>query len=181
MMDPFEDSDADDAIPRTLVFGTEVTAPPFREKGFRGLTQLVSEVDDFAEEFTAYGAALRRAHRRMVRWKESGAVEVVPPTKKRRLENGVANGVSADSKGGGEDGDERDERDERVDRYERDERGEDADEGEDGEESRLHRVNGDHDEADETFEKTALVTPDDEVGEEAEPVTLVGGSDAERD
>ena len=83
--DPFEDSDRDDASPQNLAFGGEKATGLFREKGLGGLCLLGKEADDFGEEVSSYAASLRRATRRLTRWRGHEAdLGVIPPVKKPR-------------------------------------------------------------------------------------------------
>ncbi|RGP77752.1 hypothetical protein FLONG3_4141 [Fusarium longipes] len=82
--DPFEDSDDENALPRNLTY-RDKTPGPFREKGVGGLCLLTKEKDDFGEEVSAYAAALRRATRRLARWRpRAHELGVVPPVKRPR-------------------------------------------------------------------------------------------------
>lgn len=92
MPDPFVDSDEEDA----RYPGEKSLA--FRGKGFGGLCQLVSEDDDFGEEFATYSAALRRVGRRLHRWDDPdmAARGVVRPIKKRRVATGDTPEVNGD-------------------------------------------------------------------------------------
>jgi Ino eighty subunit 1 len=74
--DPFADSDEEDFLsfggkPPVVVNNGEQQPLKFvyRERGVGGLSLLTAEDDDFGEEVTAYAAALRRAERRLRRWK----------------------------------------------------------------------------------------------------------------
>lgn len=97
--DPFEDSEDEDLRP--IMFPPDKAHETFRERGFGGLALLSSEPDDFGEEVTSYGAAFRRAERRLVRWDNTDGEEinVVQPIKKRKL-----NGVNGTSEGDTQDG-----------------------------------------------------------------------------
>ncbi|KAB5575831.1 hypothetical protein GE09DRAFT_605923 [Coniochaeta sp. 2T2.1] len=74
------------------------SAEPFRERGFGGLTPLMSEKDDFGEESSAYAGALRRAARRLDRWENHVGPElgVIRPIKKPRTTNGHKNDEDED-------------------------------------------------------------------------------------
>lgn len=77
MQNPFEDSEDEEF----KVPGAD--KGQFREKGYGGLVQTVDEDDDFGEEVSAYGAALRRATRRLDRWLEyEDELGVVAPIKR---------------------------------------------------------------------------------------------------
>lgn len=97
MEDPFDDSEGEDnvtALKHHLLVGPSAypagTDPmtgkkmPFRERGFGGLVPLVTEIDDFGEEFSAYNASLRRAVRRLDRWESQSGPDAGPiaPIKK---------------------------------------------------------------------------------------------------
>lgn len=79
----FQDSDEEDDNPRTLFSGAY---GPFRSRGPGGLCQLKSESDDFGEETASYGAAIRRAVRRLDRWGARGEKGVVAPVKRKRTQ-----------------------------------------------------------------------------------------------
>lgn len=97
--DPFDDSEGEDnvnALKHHLLVGPSVYPPgvdpmsgkrmPFRERGFSGLVPMISEKDDYGEEFVAYTASLRRAVRRLSRWEAHEGPDVGPiaPIKKTR-------------------------------------------------------------------------------------------------
>ncbi|KOS18688.1 Ino eighty subunit 1 [Escovopsis weberi] len=82
--DPFEDSDGESSSPANLpkVNGDRI-ANDFRESGIGALCLLASEVDDYGEEVGSYAAAMRRATRRLSRWKgRESELGVIPPVKK---------------------------------------------------------------------------------------------------
>jgi len=82
--DPFEDSDDETSLPRNLSYGDKPPGP-FREKGVGGLCLLTKEKDDFGEEVSAYAAALRRATRRLARWRpQAHELGVIAPVKRPR-------------------------------------------------------------------------------------------------
>lgn len=98
--DPFDDSEGEDnvnALKHHLLVGPSVYPPgvdpmtgkrmPFRERGFGGLVSMVTEQDDYGEEFSAYAASLRRAVRRLNRWEAHTGPDTGPiaPVKKPRL------------------------------------------------------------------------------------------------
>ncbi|PSR80763.1 hypothetical protein BD289DRAFT_373544 [Coniella lustricola] len=100
MDDPFDDSEGEDNInalkhhalvgPSAYPAGVDPMSGkklPFRERGYGGLVPMVSEIDDFGEEFVAYSASLRRAVRRLDRWEAQTGADVAPiaPVKKARL------------------------------------------------------------------------------------------------
>ena len=60
MQNPFDDSEGEEDLAKH--------PGPFRERGFGGLVQLLSEKDDFGEEISAHAAAFRRVGRRLNRW-----------------------------------------------------------------------------------------------------------------
>ncbi|KYK58713.1 hypothetical protein DCS_05730 [Drechmeria coniospora] len=85
--DPFDDSDDEDG-PRNLVANVDKAAATFRETGIGGLCLLKAEEDDYGEEVSSYAAALRRATRRMARWRgREDKLGVVAPVKKRKLDD----------------------------------------------------------------------------------------------
>jgi Ino eighty subunit 1 len=82
--DPFEDSEDETSLPRNLSY-RDKTPGLFREKGVGGLCLLTKEKDDFGEEVSAYAAALRRATRRLARWRpQAHELGVIPPVKRPR-------------------------------------------------------------------------------------------------
>jgi Ino eighty subunit 1 len=82
--DPFEDSDDENSLPRNLTYGDK-NPGLFREKGVGGLCLLAKEKDDFGEEVSAYAAALRRATRRLARWRpQAHELGVIPAVKRPR-------------------------------------------------------------------------------------------------
>lgn len=98
--DPFDDSEGEDnvnALKHHLLVGPSVYPPgvdpmtgkriPFRERGFGGLVSMVTEQDDYGEEFSAYAASLRRAVRRLSRWEAHTGPDAGPiaPIKKPKL------------------------------------------------------------------------------------------------
>ncbi|KAL2760619.1 hypothetical protein ACRALDRAFT_1073605 [Sodiomyces alcalophilus JCM 7366] len=84
--DPFEDSDVEEEVQRHLAVGVVQDGGKFRTKGMAGLVQLKSEKDDFGEEPAAYAAALRRAVRRLERWRsyEGMNMGVMAPIKRKK-------------------------------------------------------------------------------------------------
>ena len=98
IQDPFDDSEDEDRVAhnkQALQMGNAYPEPktyPFRERGYGGLCQLKTETDDYGEEFSAWGAAMRRATRRLDRWEahEGDDLGVVAPIKRRKLNNGAA-------------------------------------------------------------------------------------------
>lgn len=66
------------------LFSADKEDSPFRSRGPGGLCQLKTEPDDFGEETSAYGAAIRRAVRRLDRWDAEGQKGVVAPIKRKR-------------------------------------------------------------------------------------------------
>lgn len=96
--DLFEDSCDEDSVPRNIAAGEPKAGGRLKEWGVGGLSQLRDEKDDFGEQVTAYAAALRRAERRLSRWRERDAGSgVVQPVKRHKV-NG-----SADVAGNDED------------------------------------------------------------------------------
>lgn len=98
--DPFDDSEGEDnvnALKHHILVGPSVYPPgvdpmtgkrmPFRERGFGGLVSMVTEPDDYGEEFSAYAASLRRAVRRLDRWEAHTGAEAGPiaPVKRPKL------------------------------------------------------------------------------------------------
>lgn len=98
--DPFDDSEGEEnvnALKHHLLVGPSVYPPgvdpmtgkrvPFRERGFGGLVSMVTEQDDYGEEFSAYAASLRRAVRRLSRWEAHTGSDAGPiaPIKKPKL------------------------------------------------------------------------------------------------
>ena len=107
MPDPFEDSEDEECVNHnksSLLMGSNIEpkAFPFRERGYGGLCQLKDETDDFGEEVSSFNAALRRAHRRLLRWEahEGDDLGVIPPIKRPKV-NG-ANHSENDEDGDGE-------------------------------------------------------------------------------
>ncbi|OAA40301.1 hypothetical protein NOR_05862 [Metarhizium rileyi] len=96
-VDPFEDSDGEDAVPRNI--SSKDKTAVFREKGLGGLALLSAETDDYGEEVSAYAAALRRANRRLVRWAGQAAdLGVVAPIKGLKAkEKGIGNRTAGKS------------------------------------------------------------------------------------
>lgn len=97
----FEDSEGEDnmsANKHQLVVGPNAYAQnqdpsfPFRERGFGGLVQLSTEVEDFGEEISAYAASIRRAGRRLDRWEAHTGPElgVIAPIKRPRTQAELA-------------------------------------------------------------------------------------------
>lgn len=60
LTDPYDDSEGEENLAKD--------PGPFRERGFGGLVQLMTEEDDYGEEMSAYAAAFRRMGRRLDRW-----------------------------------------------------------------------------------------------------------------
>ncbi|GAO19422.1 uncharacterized protein UV8b_03717 [Ustilaginoidea virens] len=88
--DPFEDSDAEDAVARMA--SSKDKAAVFREKGIGGLCLLADEPDDYGEEVSAYAAALRRSTRRLGRWAgRESELGVIAPVKKPKAKSEVKN------------------------------------------------------------------------------------------
>lgn len=99
MDNPCDDSEGDDnvtALKHHALVGPS-TYPPgvdpisgkkmsFRERGFGGLVPLVTEPDDFGEEFASINASLRRSLRRLDRWERQLGPDVGPvaPVKRPR-------------------------------------------------------------------------------------------------
>lgn len=107
--DPFDDSESEETArdnKAALLAGNanvELRSLPFREKGYGGLCQLKDETDDFGEEFSSFCAALRRSHRRLLRWEAHDGPEplgVIRPVKRPK-----ANGVGGGSQNGDHDDD----------------------------------------------------------------------------
>ncbi|CAG1990612.1 hypothetical protein FGSG_07316 [Fusarium graminearum PH-1] len=94
--DPFEDSDDETSLPRNLTYGDK-TPGLFREKGVGGLCLLTKEKDDFGEEVSAYAAALRRATRRLRRWRpHAHELGVIPTVKRPRPKKAEEDDVDLD-------------------------------------------------------------------------------------
>lgn len=105
MENPFDDSEGEDnvtALKHHLLVGPSAYAAgvdpmtgkqmPFRERGFGGLVPLISEVDDFGEEFATYSASMRRAVRRLDRWEGHKGPDVGPVAPVKRPRPGYQNG-----------------------------------------------------------------------------------------
>lgn len=105
MDNPFDDSEGEDnvtALKHHLLVGPSAYPPgvdpisgkkmPFRERGFGGLVPLVSEPDDFGEEFWAINAAMRRTVRRLERWEYQNGPDVGPVAPIKRPRPGYLNG-----------------------------------------------------------------------------------------
>ena len=92
VQDPFEDSEDEDSVAQNkqlaLMGGPngESKGYPFRERGFKGLSQLRTEKEDYGEEFATFCASIRRAQRRLTRWEnhDGPALGIVAPTKRAR-------------------------------------------------------------------------------------------------
>lgn len=84
--DPFDDSEDEASLTKIAL--------PFRDRGMGGLVQLEEEEDDFGEELTAYGKALRRMTRRLDRW-EANKDPNLGVMGTNRVHHEVANGNSA--------------------------------------------------------------------------------------
>ncbi|KAK4188221.1 hypothetical protein QBC35DRAFT_210264 [Podospora australis] len=103
---PFLDSEDDEVVSLNKSALTNANASVetarFREGGYGGLCQLKEESDDYGEEFSAYGAALRRINRRLGRWENYDGPDlgVIAPIKRRKL-NHMANGDNSDGEGEG--------------------------------------------------------------------------------
>ncbi|KAK5662954.1 hypothetical protein OQA88_6366 [Cercophora sp. LCS_1] len=103
---PFSDSEDEDIVEHNknavLVANANMESKtfPFREKGYGGLCQLKDDVEDFGEEFSSYTAALRRAHRRLLRWEnhEGEPLGVIAPVKRPKA-NGAGHGDDDDGDG----------------------------------------------------------------------------------
>lgn len=104
MENPFDDSEGEDnvtALKHHLLVGPSAYAPgidpmtgkkmPFRERGYGGLVPLITEVDDFGEEFATYNAALRRTVRRLDRWEKQKGPDVGPVAPVKRPRPGSQN------------------------------------------------------------------------------------------
>lgn len=105
MEDHFDDSEGDDnvnALKHHALVGPSAYPPgvdpmtgkklPFRERGYGGLVPMVSEIDDFGEEFVAYNASLRRAVRRLNRWDGQDGPDVGPIAPIKRVRSEATNG-----------------------------------------------------------------------------------------
>ncbi|KAL7949008.1 hypothetical protein V8C42DRAFT_312961 [Trichoderma barbatum] len=81
--DPFEDSDGEGHAPRNLTVNGDKGNGVFRERGIGGLSLLASDKDDYGEEVSSYAAAIRRATRRLARWRgHEDELGVIAPVKK---------------------------------------------------------------------------------------------------
>lgn len=96
MPDPFADSDDEEY----RMFASDKGHAAFRDRGFGGLCQLSLEDDDFGEEFSSYAASLRRASRRLSRWAHRPDTAVVPPVKRRSIDDGSPEHQSEAGKSG---------------------------------------------------------------------------------
>lgn len=165
---------------------------PFRSRGPGGLCQLRTELDDFGEETSAYGAAIRRAVRRLNRWDARGEKGIVAPIRRKRsqppeefeeYDDGLPEDDEQDAINGfkeppseinGHAGDDADE-DEAGPRKKR----KLSPEGDANGDIPAEQENGDHEDG--ASEIVAKVHPDDEVAEEPEkdPSPAEEGTDAD--
>ncbi|KAK1243671.1 hypothetical protein MKX08_001809 [Trichoderma sp. CBMAI-0020] len=99
--DPFEDSDAEDHTPRSLPVNGDKGKNVFRERGIGGLCLLATDADDYGEEVSSYAAAIRRATRRLARWRgreaELGVIPIVKKPKPVTASDNAHDDTAADA------------------------------------------------------------------------------------